>query len=80
MKIKVLTFGVTRDIIGEDVLFLDLPAGSTVADVRTHLTERFPPIEKLASLMFAVNAEYATSEAQLAELDELALIPPVSGG
>ncbi len=80
MKIKVLTFGITRDIIGADSLLLDLPTGSTVSDVRAHLADRFPPMEKLVSLMIAVNAEYGTPDTQLGDMDELALIPPVSGG
>jgi len=80
MKIRILTFGITRDIIGANTLELDLPAGSKVADVQNELANRFPPIQKLAMLMIAVNAEYATAETLLTERDELALIPPVSGG
>ncbi|MBK8967777.1 MAG: MoaD/ThiS family protein [Saprospiraceae bacterium] len=80
MKIKILTFGITRDIIGADSLTLDFPAGSRVSDVQAHLADRFPPIKQLASLMIAVNAAYAKADTLLHEFDELALIPPVSGG
>ena len=80
MKIEVLTFGIARDITGADTLQLQLPSGATVAELRAELAKQFPAFEKLRSLMVAVNAAYASDETILTERDELALIPPVSGG
>lgn len=80
MKIQILTFGIARDIIGHPTLPMELPEGSTVADVRMELTVRYPAFQKLQSVMIAVNTEYASAEIILNENDEVAIIPPVSGG
>jgi molybdopterin synthase catalytic subunit len=58
-----------------------VPAGSTVADVWAALCREHPEIEPMsASISFAVNREYVERTHRLADGDELALIPPVSGG
>lgn len=80
MKIKVLTFGIARDITNTDTLVVELPAGASAGELQHHLQEQFPAFKRLNSLRIAVNAEYATAETLLRENDEIALIPPVSGG
>jgi molybdopterin synthase sulfur carrier subunit len=80
MKIRILTFGIARDIVGAGSFELELPTGSNVADVQSALESRFPGFKKLESLMIAVNTEYAAAETIVQERDEVALIPPVSGG
>ncbi len=80
MKINLLSFGVAKDIIGHRFMDWELPEGATVADLRTQLIERFPRLEALASVRMAVNSEYAHEEHLLEANDEVALIPPVSGG
>ena len=58
-----------------------MPSGSCVSDLTNELLQRFPDLlTDGASLVTAVNAEYANAEAQLKDGDEVALIPPVSGG
>ncbi len=80
MRIKILTFGITRDIIGTDEYELELADGANSDDLKNKLIERFPKIATLKSLMIAVNNAYSHSAQVLNENDEIALIPPVSGG
>ena len=79
----VLLFGVTRDIIGTGSL--KIPAGEaeglkTVADLKEHLKNGYPDLDGLSSLAVAVNQQYAEENHPLGKMDEIALIPPVSGG
>lgn len=77
---NILAFGVTKDILGASELKLKLPAGSTVADLKLELVRLFPEFGRLRALAIAVNSEYAEDMQALHERDEVALIPPVSGG
>lgn len=80
MTIQILTFGIARDITGASALKIDLSEGATVADLQAVLWEQFPAFARLSSLMIAVNAAYSSEQTVLRESDEVALIPPVSGG
>lgn len=81
MNIRVLFFGAARDAVGANQLDLELEAPATVSSAFQSLKERFGKLERFGrSLLFAVNQEYATPDAQLKENDELAVFPPVSGG
>lgn len=80
MEIKLLAFGIVKEIFNVDFLSLSLSERSTVAVLRNTLERRFPPIKKLASYMIAVNNEYAGEDVILKSQDEIAIIPPVSGG
>jgi molybdopterin converting factor subunit 1 len=78
-KYKVKAFGVTKDIVGGREITLEL-TGQTVAALRQALEEKYPDLITLRSLFVAVNNTYAENEDRIAEGDEIALIPPVSGG
>ena len=80
MNLNILLFGVTRDIIGESELQLDLQGGTTVKALREQLSQTYPGLRDLTSLAIAVNSEYANDQTELQTRDEIALIPPVSGG
>lgn len=80
MKVTLLAFGIAKDITGQRFLDWELPENATVGSLRAELVERFPRLSNLASVRLAVNSEYAAEELQLRENDEIALIPPVSGG
>lgn len=79
---EVLLFGIAKDIVGESSINLseknDLPA--SVGALKKRLTNDFPNFAKLSSLAVAVNSEYATDDMPLKKNDEIAIIPPVSGG
>lgn len=77
----VLLFGVTRDIVGRGSLTLEQTDGlKTVGDLKRQLMEEFPALRELSSLAVAINQNYAGEADTLQETDEIALIPPVSGG
>jgi molybdopterin converting factor subunit 1 len=81
MRIHVKLFAILKDRAGVGELRLDLPDQATVEIARSEIASRFPPIaEMMNRVAFAVNREYVKRETVLQDGDELALIPPVSGG
>ena len=81
MTITVKLFAVLRDAAGTPELRLPLPDGATAADAGETLAGRFPAIApRLRTVAYAVNRAYAPAATVLRDGDELALIPPVSGG
>jgi molybdopterin synthase sulfur carrier subunit len=79
MILTVKTFGISRDILGGRTVQIEIN-GNTVAQLRDTLATKYPEITRLNSLFIAVNKEYAADDLLLTEADEIALIPPVSGG
>jgi molybdopterin synthase catalytic subunit len=79
MQVRVLFFGILKDLVGQASDALTLPDDSTLAAVRLHYEPSIPR-ELMASLAMSVNQEYATPDAKLRQGDEIALLPPVSGG
>lgn len=81
MKVRVRCFAVVREIVGVGELVVDLPEGSTLIQLISRLQCQFPRLQGLTgSLLFSVNREYASTDKRLTAGDEVALIPPVSGG
>lgn len=81
MQIRVLFFGLLKDICGHAEERLDLPEGSTAGAVFEHYAASFPSLRKMASsIVLARNHEFARTADPLSEGDEVALLPPVSGG
>lgn len=77
--IKVKLFGIARDIVGSSTLNIEQEL-STVDDLLTYLRSEYPAFKDLTSLLVAINDEYANTTAKINHEDEVALIPPVSGG
>ena len=80
MKCRIRAFGISKDIIGHRELLLDLPQVKSAGDLKHYLYTSYPRLENLKSLFIALNNEYAEDGAVLKDGDEIALIPPVSGG
>jgi molybdopterin synthase catalytic subunit len=81
MRVKILAFGMLRELLGNGTAPLDLPAGATVADVLERCRALAPEKDGLwSTVAVAVNEEYVRAGHRLAEGDEVALLPPVSGG
>jgi len=81
MTVRVLLFAGLAASVGRRELALALPIGSTVADALVALSASHPPIAAMADrLAVAVLHEYVQPSHSLRPGDELALIPPVSGG
>ena len=81
MRVTVRLFARLRDIAGAAELERDMPAGATAGDLWRALGRDFPEMARYdASISTAVNADYAKMGTALADGDEVAFLPPVSGG
>jgi len=81
MRVRVLFFGVLKDLAGRSSEVLELPDGSVVRDLIAHYALHAPGMgDALGAIAVAVNREYAGAESVLKAEDEVALLPPVSGG
>jgi len=80
MKIEILLFGITTDLLGASSIALELAKNSTVAHLKLELANNYPPFQKLESYAVAVNETYAIDAVTLKPNDIVAIIPPVSGG
>jgi molybdopterin synthase catalytic subunit len=82
MRVEVRLFAILRERAGRGSIELDLADGATAADALAATGERAGLAEELARMQVAVavNREYVRGDAALADGDEVALIPPVSGG
>ena len=81
MQVRVLFFGVLKDLAGRSSDVLTLPDEATAGDVVEHYETRLASFKgKLSSIAVSVNQEYTGLEAKLRAGDEVALLPPVSGG
>ncbi|MEB0250151.1 MULTISPECIES: MoaD/ThiS family protein [unclassified Mucilaginibacter] len=80
MEITILAFGIAKDIFGRAWIKVKLAEAATTADLKSQLETQYPRLKKLASYMVAVNNEYAEDDGILTVHDEVAIIPPVSGG
>jgi molybdopterin converting factor subunit 1 len=80
MIVKVLCFGITKEILGGFEKEIELSEGGTVSALKSKLLVDYPDFSKLTSLRIAVNEEYGNEALVLSEKDEVVLIPPVSGG
>lgn len=81
MQVNVLFFGMLKDWMGRSTDSLHLPEGATLADVIAHYEPLVPKLKDFAaSMALSVNQEYAAPDTELRAGDEVALLPPVSGG
>lgn len=81
MKIEVLFFASLRDMVGAKEMEWGTQEGVTIGQLKKDLVARFPKMSRLARVFsLAVNAEYVDDSAVLQAGDEVAIIPPVSGG
>jgi len=81
MRVRLLFFASLRERLHTSEVGHDLDDGSTIADLWSDLCRRNPGLEEItASISFAVNQEYVDRATVLHDGDEVALIPPVSGG
>ena len=81
MKVKVKYFAVCREMFNRDEEEMELPDGAVLMDVLKRLEGEWPEIPEYYEVMqMSVNWEYATEQTELSDGDEVALIPPVTGG
>ncbi|AMM51926.1 molybdopterin converting factor [Rufibacter sp. DG15C] len=78
---EILLFGITREIVGQNSLTIHPEENiQTVGQLKAWLADHFPGMKKLSSLAVAVDSTYADDAQELLPNQEIALIPPVSGG
>ena len=77
---KVLAFGIAREILGSSVVAVPVEDAITVEQLQANLQTLYPAIKPLTSFMIAVNGDYAGPDTIIHAGDEVAIIPPVSGG
>ena len=81
MQVRILFFGILREKVGKGSDSLSLSDLPTVSDVLAHYAQTHPVLQQwFGSIAVSVNQEYANPQTRLKEGDEVALLPPVSGG
>ena len=81
MQVRVLFFGVLKELTGRSEDLLQVPAGASLGQIFDQYAQQFETLRSARpSILFARNREFVTADALLAENDEIAFLPPVSGG
>jgi len=80
MKVSILAFGIAKDIVGSKQFELEVADDASVKTLKETLGEKYPEFKALRSFAVAVNSEYGEDDLLLKGYEELAIIPPVSGG
>ncbi|REC45479.1 molybdopterin converting factor subunit 1 [Chryseobacterium pennipullorum] len=80
MKIKILAFGIAKDIFGASEKEIEIKDALTVQHLKNILEEEFPELKRLKAYFVAVDEEYAEDDQLISSINEIAIIPPVSGG
>ena len=79
MEVNILAFGIAKEIFGSSSIKVELKE-SSVNDLKILLEEKFPHLKQLSSFRIAVNNHFASDDESIHDRDEIAIIPPVSGG
>jgi molybdopterin converting factor small subunit len=79
MRIKLVAYGIAKDILKSKEKILEVNSG-TIQDLKQRLLTEYPDFNHLSKLSFAVCEEYRDNDFQLKDGDEVVIIPPVSGG
>src|SRR3954454_10388752 len=81
MKVRVIYFGMLKDAVGRQIDDVSLPERATLADLLNDRISQTPVIDNFRNVLaFSVNQEYAQLATVLKDGDEVAMLPPVSGG
>ncbi len=80
MKIKILFFGIIKDVINKNNLEIELPKSSSISDLKIILFKNYVNLKSYKNFAVAVNEVYKDDSYLLQDSDVIALIPPVSGG
>ena len=82
MKLKVYMFGIAKEIFGNRIVEVDIDNAEclSVAALKSLLEKQKPALGNIGTYMIATNSDYATDAYIIQNTDEVAIIPPVSGG
>ena len=80
-KIKVRLFANLRELVGEREITITVPAGVTVSYLNNEILKRYPQLKSFSNkFVTSVNCKVTTGDTIITSSDEIALLPPVSGG
>ena len=80
MKIKILAFGIAREICGSRSFDLEVPDDFDTESLQLLLNQKYPELQRLSTWQLAVNETYVNQNTAIRAGDEIAILPPVSGG
>jgi len=80
LEIRILVFGIVKEMAGAPGLLLQVAEGISVAELKEELSRRYPRLNELRSFAIAINGAYASDTDLIKPGDAVAIIPPVSGG
>ena len=80
-KIKVRLFAVLRELVGEREITITVPGGVTVSYLNNEILKKYPQLKSFSNkFVTSVNCRVTTGDTIITSSDEIALLPPVSGG
>lgn len=80
-KIKVKLFAILRERVGESEITITVPSGITVNHLNNEILKKYPQLRSFSSkFVTSVNCKVTTGDTVITSKDEVALLPPVSGG
>ena len=80
MTLKIIAFGIAKDILGTSQKNTEIKENITVEQFKKYLLLKYPEFSKLSNFMIAINTNYAKDKDTIKKGDEVAIIPPTSGG
>jgi molybdopterin converting factor small subunit len=80
MRIQVRAFGIAKEIFNQSTVDVELSQDNTIGSLRVILENKYPRLKELGTYLIAVNKDYGEDKTILGLNDEIAIIPPVSGG
>lgn len=81
MKLNILAFGLAREVVGMQSVELIIDSTAiTVSELKDLLLSKYPKLVQQGGFMIAINTEYASDNTAVKDGDEIAIIPPTSGG
>jgi molybdopterin synthase sulfur carrier subunit len=80
-KIKVKLFAILREVVGESEITITVPTGITVNHLNNEILKKYPQLKSFSNkFVISVNCKVTTGDTVITSKDEVALLPPVSGG
>ena len=80
-KIKVKLFAILREMVGEREITITVPAGITVNNLNNEILKKYPQLKSFSNkFVTSVNCKVTSGDTIISSKDEIALLPPVSGG
>jgi molybdopterin converting factor subunit 1 len=80
-NLKVRLFAILRDVVGEGEITIAVPSGVTVSHLETEILKKYPQLKSFSNkFVTSVNCKVTSGDTIITSRDEIALLPPVSGG